>query len=138
MRYFAGNPTAVPSIALNDGDRIKFAGDRRWWTVKAVTANFVALTRQAEFEPAGTLCYTVVDWRNGVRGACNLVGQGWGDGTYTEVECAEMLAGFEAADEPIDFSSDGTAPYRLRLEVSQRNWVRIDIAEVRAKALATT
>lgn len=97
---------------------MKFAGDRRWWTVKAVTANFAACTRQAEFERAGTLCYTVLDWRNGVRGPCNLIGQGYGDGSYDEIECGRMLAGFEAGD----------------LKVSQRNWVPIEFTEVPAVA----
>jgi hypothetical protein len=58
--------------------------------------------------------YTVLDWRNGVRGPCNLSGQGWGDGTYTEAECAAMLAGFESGE----------------LEVSHRNRVRIEFGEV--------
>jgi len=48
----------------------------------------------------------------GVRGPCNLIGQGWGDGSYTEAECAQMLAEFEAG----------------KLEVSQRNWVPIKFA----------
>lgn len=95
------------------GQRIKLANDRCRWTVRAVTEHFVALVRQADFEPAGTLCYTVIDWRNGVRGPCNLIGQGYGDGSYSEAECAEMLAQFE----------DGS------LEVSHRNRVPIEFAQ---------
>ncbi len=53
--------------------------------------------------------YTVVDWRNGVRGPCNLIGQSWGDGTYSPAECAAMLAEFEAGE----------------LEVSHRNRVAL-------------
>jgi hypothetical protein len=125
VHYFKDNPPAVPPIPLTVGDRARFAGDHRWWTVKAVTANFAALTRQAEFQPRGLLCYTVVDWRNGVRGACDLIGQGWGNGTYTETECAKMLASFEMTDE--EFLTPG-APLRLR--VSQRNWVPIAFTDV--------
>lgn len=103
---------AVEQRPMNVGDRFNLDGDRRWRTVKAVTDHFAALTRQAEFHPAGTLCYTVLDWRNGVRGPCDLIGQGWGDGAYTEAQCAAMLAEFETG----------------RLEVSQRNWAPIEFA----------
>lgn len=112
MRYPVNGSMAVLSRPLVVGERLKFAGDRLWWTVKAVTEHFAALTRQAEFHPRGTNCYTVVDWRNGVRGACDLIGQGYGDGSYTEEQCAAMLAEFEAGD----------------LRVSQRNWVPIEFA----------
>jgi hypothetical protein len=108
-----GSNAVLPRPLVVVGERLKFADDRRWWTVRAVTENFVALTRQVEFRPAGTNCYTVLDWRNGVRGPCNLIGQGWGDGSYSETECAEMLAKFEADE----------------LEVSHRNWVPIEFAE---------
>jgi hypothetical protein len=135
MHYFQDNPPAHPQIALNVSERVRFAGDNRWWTVKAVTANFAALTRQAEFEPKGVLCYTVVDWRNGVRGPCDLIGQAWGDGSYSEEQCGEMLAEFEAADEPDPpADADGTWPARNVLHVSQRNWVRIEFTEAPAVA----
>lgn len=100
--------------------------DRNVWTVKAVTEHFAALTRpvtgadraeQEEYgiagvELEGNVLYTVLDWRNGYRGPCNLIGQAWGDGLYTEAECAEMLAEFEAGD----------------LEISHRNWTRFEVA----------
>lgn len=113
LRYSTDGSSAITPLTLTVGDRVKFADDRRWWTVKAVTENFAAFARQAEFEPAGTNWYTVLDWRNGVRGPCNLIGQSWGDGSYSEAQCAEMLAQFETGD----------------LEVSQRNWVPIRFAE---------
>lgn len=111
--------------------------DRKPWTVKAVTEHFVALTRPVSDddrrehregqedrdlpdelieELEGETFYTVLDWRNGYRGPCNLIGQSYGDGEYTEVECAAMLAEFESGD----------------LEISHRNWVRIRFAEVSA------
>lgn len=106
-RYPTDGTGAVTPIPLQPGQSIRLDRDPWWWTVRAVTDHFTALTRQVRFKPAGTRCYTVIDWRNGVRGPCNLIGQGYGDGTYTEAECAEMLAQFEAGD----------------LEVSQRNWL---------------
>lgn len=129
MRYPEDGSNAVTPRPLSVGERVKLADDRHWWTVKAVTEHFAALTRQAEFHPKGTLCYTVLDWRNGVRGPCDLIGQGWGDGTYTEEQCAEMLALFEATDEPFDPDRERTV-----LHVSQRNWVPIRFADEPATA----
>jgi hypothetical protein len=117
----------VQQVTLDDGQT---------WTVKAMTANFVALTRpvtdadrkkhREEYDEAnwdsdfddyegleGDVFYTVLDWRNGLRGPCNLIGQSYGDGDYTEADCARMLADFEAGD----------------LEISHRNWVRISFAD---------
>lgn len=114
MRYSRMNPSPVTPRQWKVGDRVKLDGDRRWWTVKAVTPNFAALTRQAEFRPSGTNCYTVLDWRHGVRGPCDLLGQTYGDGSYSETECFGMLSGFEAG----------------QLQVSQRNWVPIKLVDL--------
>lgn len=94
-------------IPLVAGQKVVLGGVDTKWTVRAVSENFVACIQQAPFKPKGTYRYTVLDWRNGVRGPCNLVGQGWGDGTYSEKECQEMLEEFEADE----------------LEVSHRNRV---------------
>ena len=107
----------VKPIAFVPGDKVKLNGDDRWWTVRAVSENFVACVRQAPFKKKGEVVYTVLDWRNGVRGPCNLIGQGYGDGTYSETECQEMLAEFEEDD----------------LEVSSRNWVRLGVYDIRRK-----
>lgn len=112
------NHTPAAQIPLEIGAQVTLAGDPHPWTVRATTKHFTALTRNRfdsmgevfDFEPL----YTVLDWRNGVRGPCNLVGQGWGDGTYTQAECSALLAEFEAGD----------------LEVSHRNRVRIEFGEV--------
>jgi len=129
MSYYRTDGSgAVDQIPLAVGDRVKFAGDHRWWTVKAVSEHFTAFTRQAEFERRGVLCYTVADWRNGVRGPCDLVGQGYGDGSYSEAECMEMLARFELPDDQPEDT------YEMPLYVSQRNWVPIEFTEVPAAA----
>ncbi len=128
---FRLTPSPVKPIPLSVPDRIKFDGDPEWWTVRAVTENFAALTRpvidrdhaenRERYEDAdrhveeleGDVFYTVIDWDNGWRGPCNLIGQSWGNGTYSESECAAMLADFESGD----------------LKVSHRNQVRIEIVE---------
>jgi hypothetical protein len=58
--------------------------------------------------------FTVLDWRNGIRGSFG--GLGRGHGTYTEgtLEFDRMLAEFESGE----------------LEISHRNRVRIEFGEV--------
>lgn len=116
------------------GDRIKFHGERLLWTVQAVSENFVAVVRQTPFEPKGYLQYSVIDWRNGVRGPCNMVGQGYGDGTYTVEECTAMLKQFEfdpqtdpARVAALAAGRTSWVPTEWHLEVSHRNRVRIHI-----------
>ncbi|WP_045740757.1 hypothetical protein [Actinoplanes rectilineatus] len=109
--------TAITPLDLTVGQQLRLGGDPHPWTVRAVSEYFAVLTLDlASRTDTIQRLYTVLDWRNGVRGPCNLSGQAWGDGTYSTAECAEMLAEFEAG----------------RLEVSHRNQVRIDIAEVLA------
>lgn len=107
--YYVPNPIPNPGWAV--GDRIKFARDRRLWDVRATTTNVIVLTRQADFKPKGVLFYTIVDVRAGVRGAVNTIGQGWGDGTFSDTECRALAEEIETG----------------RHEISQRNWVSIEV-----------
>jgi len=70
--------------------------------------------------------YTVIDWRNGIRGPCNLIGQGYGDGSYSSEQCAEMLTEFE------DVRVVGETEWPA-LEVSHRNRVPLDIRRIEKK-----
>lgn len=110
-------------MKLTAGDQVRLDPDpRRWWTMRAVSEHFAVCVRQVAFQPRGTFCYTVLDWRNGVRGPCNLIGQGYGDGSYSEQECAQMLKEFEGLEE------DGRT---FQLEVSHRNRVPLDVTDRR-------
>ncbi|MET4614142.1 hypothetical protein ABIC28_005155 [Rhodococcus sp. PvR044] len=109
MSYYTPEP--VTPTPLSSGDRIKFSDDRRVFLVRAVSPNFAVCTRQADFRPRGHLAYTVVDWRNGVRGPVNVLGQGWD--VTTDEQCEELCALLEAG----------------RWQVSQRNWRRINLTE---------
>lgn len=123
--YYADGRHAVDQVDLRPGDRVKLYPDgRRWWTVQAVSRNFAACVRQVPFQARGVLEYTVLDWRNGVRGPCNMVGQGFGDGTYSVEQCERMLVEFERS------WTDDVYP----LEVSQRNWVRLEVHDRRPVA----
>lgn len=71
-------PTVPPSNAVpHDATAVLFADSPRWWTVRARDERFTILTRQAPFRAKGTVFYTIVDHQAGVRGPCNLLGQGW-------------------------------------------------------------
>lgn len=112
MFFGVGITSPVEPVELSVGDRLRFDDHTSpWWTVQAVSENFVACVRTVS---KGDLAYTVIDWRNGVRGTCNLIGWGWGDGTYSTAQCEEMLSEFE---------SD-------KLEISHRNWVLLIISEI--------
>lgn len=120
------------------GQRLRLDGSRarQWWEVRAVTDHFTAVVRQAPFEEKGVLEYTVLDWRNGIRGPCNEIGQGYGDGSYSPEECAEMLNEFEydyrTDPEVIAIREAGGSswPSKPSLEVSRRNNVPLKVIEV--------
>ncbi len=129
--------TAIQPPTWAVGQQVRL-DDGHDWTIQAATTNFHALTRpvtqadrDADREQAQELAdeygvhpsefeqidddaevfYTVVDWRNGVRGPCDLSGGGWGDGTYSEDECAAMLAAFEAGT--VEVSHRNRVPMRM-------------------------
>jgi hypothetical protein len=91
-----------------------------WWDVRARGERYVVLTHQWPFHPKGELMYSVADLEQGVRGAINLIGGGYGDGTYSDAECLAMLGGLEHPE-----------PHAEPLEVSHRNVVKLDIREAR-------
>jgi hypothetical protein len=136
LRFPTDGRWAMQPRIFELGDTTLLDTDPNPWTVKAVTANFAALTRpvtdadrqahREQYEEAnwdsefddyeeleGDVFYTVLDWDNGLRGPCNLIGWGYGDGSYSEAECTAMLLAFE----------DG------ELEISHRNWERIRFAD---------
>jgi len=50
-RYRTDGSGAVLARPLVVGERLKFDGDRLWWTVRAVTEHFAALTRPHSTPP---------------------------------------------------------------------------------------
>ena len=90
------------------GAKVKFAGEKRRYTVRAANERFAVCTKPA----FGSVMYTIVDLHRGVRGVDNLIfGHGW----ETDEECSSGLA---------DLASGET-------EVSHRNCVPLDIEDVR-------
>lgn len=110
--YYQVEP--MTPVAMAVGQRVKLGDERQWWTVRGVAGEqVVVLTRQAPFRRRGALEYTVLDWRSGVRGPVNVIGQGWG--VDTDEQCQELAE--LVRDE--------------RWLVSVRNWLPIDVTDVR-------
>lgn len=93
------------------GQKVRFEGERKSFTVQAVSESgrWVALTQP--FNLRNTVMYTVIDWELGIRGADNCFGLGY----ETPEQCQDALAQFEMADEPA--------------EISYRNWVWLRYAD---------
>lgn len=110
-------PVAKDPRVLLAGDRVAFEGSKKLWDVRIRSERFVICTQQVPFEKAGTLQYTVLDLERCDRGPINLVGNGYGDGSYSLRECKRMLLELEWGE----------------LEVSRRNHVPIRIDRIRLK-----
>lgn len=106
-------PELMEPVTMNLGQRVKLDSERRWWTVRGCAGEVVVLTRQAPFRRRGALEYSVVDWRAGVRGPVNAIGQSWD--VDTDEQCQELA----------ELVRDG------KWSVSVRNWLPIDVTEVR-------
>jgi hypothetical protein len=126
---------------LSVGDRVRFShptGERRyWWDVRAVDERYVVLTRQANFKPRGEMFYTIIDWGRGLRGPCNLGGQGWDFGEDLDGDARKLLRALNAhleAERWFKGKPAGTSRPMIEaeVEVSYRNNVRIEIAETRS------
>ncbi|ANS32043.1 hypothetical protein R1CP_37185 (plasmid) [Rhodococcus opacus] len=105
-----GSPT--PPIPLDVGDRVRFGLEpRRPYTVRALSEHFVVCTRPRDFATTGEFVYTVIDWRNGIRGPINVIGQS--ADVSTDERCRDLLENLEAG----------------RWEISHRNRVQLDIID---------
>lgn len=101
-----------PRVDVTVGARVRLDWQRRLWDVIAVTDHFAILSRQAAFKKKGELFYTIIDWRNGVYGPANTLGQAYP--IDDSVELAQLCVDLEDAAR----------------EVSYRNRVQIQSVEV--------
>lgn len=111
--------TSANPSTVKVGDKIQFTprgSGQRWWLVRARDERWIIATQQVPFKPKGTLQYTVVDltgWThycNGVqpgpaRSSINVTGGGWGDGTYSDADIADMLSALQDPDQPWELST---------------------------------
>jgi len=92
-QYIAKPPVKRQNISV--GDKVKFSDDRLYWDARAVTENFVILTRKAAFSKKGSgdIVYTIIDWAHGARGAHNS----YGYGTTTDEDIQALSEALEAS-----------------------------------------
>ncbi|MGJ6127381.1 hypothetical protein QN239_32905 [Mycolicibacterium sp. Y3] len=110
--YYQAEPMTPVTMAV--GQRVRLDAERGWWTVRAVAGeDVVVLTRQAPFRRRGALEYAVLDWRAGVRGPVNVIGQGWD--VTTDEQCQELADLVQAG----------------KWSVSVRNWLPIAVTDVK-------
>lgn len=109
--HYHNEPMEPVEMAV--GQRVKLDAERRWWTVRGRAGEVSVLTRQAPFRREGALEYTVLDWRAGVRGPVNSLGQGWD--VDTDEQCQELA----------ELVRDG------KWVVTPRNWLPIVVTVVK-------
>jgi hypothetical protein len=102
---------------LQHGSRVRTArGNRRtWWTVQAASDRYAVMTKQAPFEPACTVQYSIIDFDENIRGATNFVGNSW------DMQSRGPYIGSRALH---------AALHAGAVEISHRNRIRLDIVEV--------
>lgn len=136
------------SFDLSVGNKIKFMDDRCWWTIRAKDDRFLICVRQGKED----WYYTICDLQECIRGKDNYI-----DAYYDYIDCPEidlrealyrlnMNEGKpirECKNLPEDIkqrqlksiNTCGPVPQNQQwldnLEISHRNWVPLDIREVK-------
>ena len=106
---------------LKPGDKVRTRRDgKAWWTVQVAGSRYAIMTRQAPFKPKGDYLYSIIDAKEGVRGPCNFIGNGWDVSRHIT-----PLAGWR--DLHVQLLAD-------RVEISHRQRVYLDIIETQTGA----
>jgi hypothetical protein len=106
-------------MLLKVGSKVKFASEKRPYTVQASSERYAVCTKP--FNPQHTVLYTVIDFKDNVRGTENLI---FGMGAETRELCEEMLKRLTAPCEHLDMDD---VICDCRTEVSHRNRIALDI-----------
>lgn len=96
-------------MILKKGDLVKFVSEKLRYTVRCAQGNFAICTKP--FNLRKTVLYTIVDFKNSIRGRDNMV---FGMGYESDEQCEGNLRAL----------LDGT------MAVSRRNRVPLDIESV--------
>lgn len=89
--------------------KLKFAEEKQRYTIQASNRFYSVCTKP--FNLKKTVLYTIVDWRNSIRGTENLI---FGFGAETREQCEEMLNRITNAES----------------DISHRNWTQLNIEQV--------
>lgn len=114
-------------MLLKVGSKIKFAAEKKPYTVQAADERFAICTKP--FNPQRTVLYTVIDFKEDVRGTENLI---FGAGAETRQQCEDMLDRLNGRYDSNDRALIGTELEKylsscFQTEVSHRNRVELDI-----------
>lgn len=112
---------------LKVGSEVKFASEKRAYTVQASDERYAVCTKP--FNPRHTVLYTVIDFKENVRGTENLI---FGMGAETREQCEDMLDRLNGRHDSNGRSLVGTKfdEVPMRTEVSHRNRVALDIERI--------
>ena len=106
------------------GSKIKFVSEKQKYTVQASDDRFAVCTKP--FNPRRTVLYTIVDFKEQVRGPENLI---FGMGAETREQCEDML---DRLNGRLDsggrmLKEAGYPVLEHTTEVSHRNRISLDI-----------
>lgn len=102
---------ALPKNVLKKGDKVRFRGMKKFFTVRCADKRFAICTMPYNLRP-GMVIYTIMDVLHGVRGVDNMV---FGMHDYvSDEDCEAALEELRSGE----------------LEVSSRNRVNIDLTEI--------
>jgi len=91
---------------LSNGDKVKFSEEKQRYTVMASNNRFAICTKP--FNIKRTVLYTIIDWKQNIRGTENLV---FGVGAETKEDCESMLVRLTSGE----------------TEITRRNQIRLSI-----------
>ena len=113
-------------MRLPVGSKVKFKSEKQKYTVQASDDRFAICTKP--FNPKHTVLYTVVDFKEQVRGTENLI---FGEGAETKEQCEDMLDRLNGRHDSGGRSLIGSKYEQppTTTEVSRRNRVSLDIEE---------
>jgi hypothetical protein len=114
-------------VRLGQGTRPKV-----WWTVRTRDERFTVLTRPASNAVKGSE-YTIVDEVRGLRGPCDLIGQGWD--VDADGGCESLLRALNFHLEVsalLDAGVKSVVLTEASTQVSYRNNVPIEILQAKA------
>lgn len=94
---------------FNTGDKVKFKEERQRYTVQAVGIRYAVCTKP--FNPKKTVLYSIVDFKEGIRGTENLI---FCRGFETPELCQEALQDLETG----------------QTDISRRNYTQLNIERV--------
>lgn len=98
LRIADKHPAVTATNQFSVGDKIKFANERRRYTVQAASSRFLVCTKP--FPLHKTVLYSIVDFERNIRGTENLV---FGFGAKTREQCQEMLERLESGETEISY-----------------------------------